>query len=120
MGRVKSSGGEGVDLALVGARVAYHQTVAAHGSFAEYVPIRATVLLSVPDGLDLGVAAGFPCPALTAWLGIGKLPDNPGETRLVSGAGGAVGRYLVQMAAVLGWRVNTGNTPLIVPTRVGK
>ena len=97
--------GDGVDPVLVGACVAYHQSLAAHGSFAEYVPIRATVLLPVPDGLDLGVAAGFPCPALTAWLRIGKLPDNPGETLLISGAGGAVRRYLVQMAVVRGWRV---------------
>jgi NADPH:quinone reductase-like Zn-dependent oxidoreductase len=97
--------GEGVNPALVGARVAYHQSLAAHGSFAEYVPIRAAVLLRVPDTLDLGVAAGFPCPALTAWLGIGKLPDHPGETLLISGAGGAVGRYLVQMAAARGWQV---------------
>jgi len=97
--------GEGVDAAWIGARVAYHQSLAAHGSFAEYVPIRAAVLLPVPDTLDLVVAAGFPCPALTAWLAIGKLPDNPGETLLVSGAGGAVGRYLVQLANARSWRV---------------
>lgn len=97
--------GEGVDPALIGARVAYHQSLAAHGSFAEYVPIRARAVLRVPDALDFGVAAAFPCPGLTAWLAIGKLPDSPGEALLISGAGGAVGCYLVQLAAARGWRV---------------
>lgn len=86
-------------------RVCYHQSLAAHGSFAEHVPIRADVLLGLPNGVSFVQAAGFPCPALTAWLALEKLPHRAGEALLVSGAGGAVGRYLVQLAVRRGWQV---------------
>lgn len=103
--------GDGVDRAWLGRRVAYHQSLAAHGSFAEYVPIRANVLLTMPDTLGWVAAAAFPCPALTAHLALEKLPFHPGATLLASGAGGAVGLYLVQMAAARGWHVTAMCNP---------
>jgi NADPH:quinone reductase len=97
--------GGGVDPAWLGRRVAYHQSLHAHGSFADHVPVRAAVLLRLPAALGWTAAAAFPCPALTAHLALEKLPHHPGARLLASGAGGAVGRWLVQMAAARGWQV---------------
>ena len=98
-GTVIASGDE-VDAEWLGARVAYHTNLQhPFGSFAAYTPVPARALMRVPDGLDLEIAAGFPCPGLTAWQAIDKLPVRHGADILISGAGGAVGQYLVQYAA---------------------
>ena len=99
--------GAGVPDDWLGRRVAYHQDLLRHGSFAEYVPLAARALLPLPDSVDFETAASFPCPALTAWLALEKLPVRPGQGLLVSGAGGAVGHYLVQLAAARGFAVTT-------------
>lgn len=91
----------------LGRRVAYHQSLGKPGSFAEYTPVAARALLPLPDALDFTVAASFPCPALTAWLALDKLPVHDGAPLLISGAGGAVGQYLVQLAAAAGFVVTT-------------
>ncbi|PLZ00876.1 alcohol dehydrogenase [Burkholderia sp. WAC0059] len=99
--------GDGVTLA-VGARYAYHQGLAHDGSFAQYTVVRADCLLAVPDTLSDELAACLPCPGLTAWQALRKVPDTPdtpGRDVLVSGAGGAVGLILVQLALRHGWRV---------------
>jgi NADPH:quinone reductase-like Zn-dependent oxidoreductase len=103
--------GPDVGPAWLGRRVAYHQSLGRHGSFAEYVPIAAQVLLPMPDALPMATAAGVPCPALTAWLAVDKLPDLSGEPMLVSGAGGAVANYLVQFARLRGWLVTAMCNP---------
>lgn len=98
--------GEGVPETWLGKRVAYHQSLHAHGSYAEYTPIMAHVLMHVPDTVDFAVAASFPCPALTAWQALEKIPARPGQPLLISGGGGSVGHYLVQLAAERGFRVS--------------
>ncbi|MGC4009555.1 MAG: VOC family protein [Pseudomonas sp.] len=91
--------GAGVDPRWLGRRVAYHQDLGKPGSFAEHTPVATAVLLRVPEALDFETAASFPCPALTAWQALEKLPLRSADRLLVSGAGGAVGHYLVQLAA---------------------
>ncbi|WP_349509034.1 hypothetical protein [Neorhizobium sp. NCHU2750] len=90
---------------LIGKRVCYHQNLHKQGSFAEYTPVDARALMRLPDGFGLPMAASLPCPALTAWLSIEKIPVRPGAYLLVSGAGGAVGNYLVQFALQRGFSV---------------
>ncbi|WP_231755400.1 alcohol dehydrogenase catalytic domain-containing protein [Bordetella sp. N] len=97
--------GAGIPAEWLGRRVAYHTTLHGHGSFAEYTPVAARALLRLPDAVDDEVAASFPCPALTAWLAIDKVPVKPRQPLLVSGAGGAVGQYLVQFAVARGFTV---------------
>lgn len=82
----------------LGRRVAYHTSLHGHGSFAQYVPVPARALLAMPDGMDFETAAALPCPALTAWMALDKLPLRPGQSLLITGAGGSVGSYLVQLA----------------------
>lgn len=97
--------GAQVPQSWLGKRVAYHTSLRTPGSFAEYTPVAARALLSAPDGVSFATAASVPCPALTAWLAIEKLPRRKGARVLVAGAGGAVGQFLVQLAAARGFEV---------------
>jgi NADPH:quinone reductase len=91
--------GAGVGAHWFGRRVAYHASLHAPGSFAEYTAVDARALLAIPDALDAATAASLPCPALTAALALAKLPLRGGDSVLLAGAGGAVGHYFVQLAA---------------------
>ncbi|MBJ3815816.1 alcohol dehydrogenase catalytic domain-containing protein [Shimwellia pseudoproteus] len=99
--------GPGVDNHWLGKRVAWHQSLLRDGSFAQYTTLPARVLMTVPDQLDDTQAAAFPCPGLTAWQSLDKVPARAGETVLISGAGGSVGHYLLQMAVRRGFTVHT-------------
>ncbi|MCC6076536.1 zinc-binding dehydrogenase [Pseudomonas sp. GCM10022188] len=98
--------GEGVSADWLGRRVAYHQSLERPGSFAQYTPLAAEVLIRLPAALDFATAAAFPCPALTAWQALEKVSALPGDELLISGAGGSVGHYLVQLAAARGFVVS--------------
>lgn len=97
--------GDDVDDSWLGLRVAYHQSLGKPGSFAEYTPVAARALMRIPDGMPFDIAGGVPCPALTAWLAIEKLPVYLNAPLLISGAGGAVGHYLIQFALQRGFAV---------------
>jgi len=88
-----------------GARVAFHQSLTRGGSFAEYTLLRARAVYPVPDALDDATAASLPCPGLTAWQALEKLPACGNRDVLVTGAGGAVGYLLAQLALQRGLRV---------------
>ena len=96
--------GEGVPLEA-GTRVAYHQFIGKPGSFATHTRLAADALLRIPNGLDEKVAAALPCPGLTAWQALHKVPAKAGRDVLVIGAGGAVAHYMVQLAVACGYRV---------------
>ena len=97
--------GEGVSHLRPGARVAYHADLRRDGSFARHTLIPARAVLSVPAGLSDETAAAFPCPGLTAWLALAKLPEIKDEALLVAGAGSNVGRFVVALALRAGARV---------------
>lgn len=101
---VVTAAGNGVDI-IPGTRVAYHQALGREGSFAEYCRVEAATVLRVPAVLNDAAAACLPCPGLTAWQALGKIPPAPGRDVLVVGAGGAVGLFLTQLALQRGWRV---------------
>ncbi|WEJ70193.1 zinc-binding dehydrogenase [Pseudomonas sp. PSE14] len=103
VGRVVAAG-SAVNL-RVGTRVAYHQALPRGGSFAEYTLLRAHAVYPVPDALDDATAASLPCPGLTAWQALDKLPACGNRDVLVTGAGGAVGYLLAQLAVQRGLRV---------------
>lgn len=95
----------------IGLRVAYHQSLARDGSFADYVCVDAKSLMPVPDSIEDAVAAAVPCPGLTAWQALRKVPNQSGRDVLVTGAGGSVGLILAQLAVHEGWRVWTTAAP---------
>lgn len=98
--------GTGVADVWLGRRVAYHQNLHLAGSFAEYTSLDVRAVMRVPEALDLATAASFPCPGLTAWQSIEKVPVQAGAALLISGAGGAVGHYLTQLAVRRGFDVS--------------
>lgn len=76
------------------------------GGFAEFVAISEFSLIKVDDDVDLISAALFACPmgvALQAAQNIARI--QPGETVVVTGAGGGLGVHAVQAASSLGARV---------------
>ncbi|KAB2702869.1 MULTISPECIES: zinc-binding dehydrogenase [Brucella] len=90
----------------LGLRVAYHQSLARDGSFAEFTVVDSASIIPVPDSVDDIMAAAVPCPALTAWQALQKISLRYGARDvLVVGAGGAVGLVLSQLAVAQGWRV---------------
>jgi NADPH:quinone reductase-like Zn-dependent oxidoreductase len=97
-GIVEAVGGE-VNSFQVGDAVVGFIPMAADGSAAEYVVAPADVLAKAPSSIDLADAAALPSVALTAWQALFDLADLKGGQRvLISGAGGAVGGYAVQLA----------------------
>jgi NADPH:quinone reductase len=98
--------GESVTHVAPGARVAYHNDLVRPGSFAEYTVVPARALIPLPPTLPFAAAATIPCPALTAFQAVSKVPLKPGAHILVTGASGAVGGILLQLAHRRGWVVH--------------
>lgn len=103
--------GANVSHLRLGARVAYHTDLRHHGSFARHTRVPARALLPVPDALSDEAAATLPCPGLTAWQALAKLPRLHGEALLITGAGSSVGRFAVQLALQQGARVFASASP---------
>lgn len=103
--------GDDADEAWLGARVCYHQGILNPGSFAEYTVVSRKALMRLPDALSYLDAASFPCPVMTAWQAIEKIPVIPEAPVLISGASGAVGRALIQLAVERGFTVSAMARP---------
>jgi len=77
-----------------------------HGGYAELALADAAASARLPDGFDFALAAALPVAALTAVQMIEEqIKPAKGETVLVTGALGAVGRWLVHAARARGARV---------------
>lgn len=102
--------GEGVDPARIGARVWLWNAgwQRAFGTAAEYVALPSAQACDLPDAATFEAGACFGIPAMTAWYALfGDGADLSGQTVLVTGGAGTVGRYACQMAALAGARVIT-------------
>lgn len=97
--------GEGVDNCLLGRRVAYHHSLGENGSFADHSEVYASRVMVVPESVDFALAAALPCPMLTAWQALSKVPVRKGADVLVSGMG-AVNKLLAQMLSQAGFNVH--------------
>jgi NADPH2:quinone reductase len=97
-----NSVGPGVTAFRVGDRV----VASVRSGYAEFAIAEEKACALVPDGLDLATAASLPCAALT---GVQMIEDGvkprKGQTLLITGATGAVGRFAVHAALALGARV---------------
>ena len=94
--------GPGVTSHKVGDRVVA-TTGFAMRAHAEYVAVKATRLVALPEGLGMAEAAALPFGALTALYFLrDRARVQPGETVLVIGASGAVGAAAVQLARHFG------------------
>ena len=74
------------------------------GMLAEYVVLKETGLVRIPDHLSFQEAATLPCAAVTAWNALAAGDVKPGGTVLIQGTGG-VSIFALQFAQLRGARV---------------
>ena len=101
---VVMAAGPGVDLALVGTRVAYFSRRAS-GTYAELSTVPASALFRFDAELPFDVMAALPLQGMTAYGVLQLAAMRPGQTALVLAAAGGVGQILVQLARRAGVRV---------------
>jgi NADPH2:quinone reductase len=75
------------------------------GTYAEYVVLDADAAAPAPRTTDLVAASTLPLNAITAVQSLDLIDLAPDQTLLVTGAAGAVGGYLVELAAARGLHV---------------
>ncbi len=105
--------GEGVHSDLrVGDRVmAIVVPLGQRGAYAERVVVPAESVVRSPAGTTEAEAATLPMNGLTARLALDVLALSPGRTLAVTGAAGALGGYVVQLAKAEGLRVIADAAP---------
>ena len=95
--------GEGVRGWSTGDAVVAYLPVTVPGAAAEFVAAPAEALAAAPRGVELADAAALPSAGLTAWQSLFEHAGlQAGQSILINGAGGAVGRYAVQLAKQAG------------------
>ncbi len=72
------------------------------GTYAERIVVAAHQVRPRPAGWSWDECAAFPLGGLTAWRALRLAGAAPGRRILVTGAGGGVGTFLVQIGAALG------------------
>ncbi|ASK65909.1 quinone oxidoreductase [Brachybacterium avium] len=77
------------------------------GTWAEFAVVDAhSLILPLPDGLDMEQAAALPVAGNTVLRALAPLGDLPaGATLFIAGGAGAIGTLAVQVARRRGWRV---------------
>jgi NADPH:quinone reductase-like Zn-dependent oxidoreductase len=86
-----------------------HVMAVARRTYAELCTVKATDLAKIPDGLEMTTAAALPLVNVTgdAMIRLGA-KVQPGQTVLITGAVGGVGRSAVFAASQIGARVIAG------------
>jgi NADPH:quinone reductase len=81
------------------------------GAYAESIVVPAESVVRMPAGASFAEASTLPMNGLTARLSLDLLALEPGQTIAVTGAAGAYGGYMVQLAKVAGLRVVADASP---------
>ncbi|MBM7807639.1 NADPH:quinone reductase-like Zn-dependent oxidoreductase [Geodermatophilus bullaregiensis] len=98
--------GEGVDRVAVGdAVMGIVVPTGAHGGYREDLVLPAASVARVPAGADAVAASTLPMNGLTARLALDRMALPPGSVLAVTGAAGAFGGYVVQLAKADGLTV---------------
>jgi NADPH:quinone reductase-like Zn-dependent oxidoreductase len=104
--------GDGVSDFNVGDQVVGFLPFVVDGASAEYVLAPAESLAPAPTSIPLADAAALPLVGLTAWQALFEHAQlKAGQRILISGAGGAVGGYAVQLAKAAGAYVIATGSP---------
>ena len=82
-----------------------------HGAYRESIVLSADSVVKAPAGYAHVEAATLPMNGLTARQSLGQLALRPGQTIAVTGAAGAYGGYVVQLAKHDGLRVIADASP---------
>jgi NADPH2:quinone reductase len=96
--------GEGVSASRIGERVWLFGAQAGrpNGTAASHTTVPSAQAIALPDKASFTDGACVGVPAVTAWHAVLGHGSVDGSTVLVTGAGGRVGRYAVQIAARAG------------------
>ncbi len=99
--------GEGVPTERIGENVWLFGAQAGrpHGTASSMLAIGSSLAVELPRSASFADGACIGVPAITAWHGVLGDGSVTGKTVLVTGAGGRVGRYAVQIAGQTGARV---------------
>ena len=89
--------GPGVAMAE-GTRVYFYGAGPTRGAAAEFCAVPADRVFPLPDALSFDQGASLGVPAFTAWLCVLRGGGVTGDTVLVQGGSGVVGRVVVEMA----------------------
>jgi len=104
--------GEGMAPDLVGLDVVAFLPLTSPGASAEYAIVTAELLATAPTSIPLADAAALASSGLTAWQSVIEHADvRAGQRVLVNGAGGGVGGFAVQLAALAGATVIATASP---------
>lgn len=76
-----------------------------HGAYSEYIVVPAESAVHIPNDVSFAAASTLPMNGLTARLSLDQLALKPGQTLAVTGAAGAYGGYVVELAKADGLRV---------------
>jgi len=76
-----------------------------HGAYREQIVLNARSVVTVPAGKSFAEACTLPMNGLTARMSLDLLNLSPGQTIAVTGAAGAYGGYVIQLAKAEGLRV---------------
>lgn len=96
-------GVDGVGYLVDGTRVFFGGPRRPYGAMAQRTVVPKAFCFPVPEGVDDNTAAALPNPGVSAWLSLtvrAKLAK--GETVLILGATGVIGKLTVQIAKLLG------------------
>jgi NADPH:quinone reductase-like Zn-dependent oxidoreductase len=69
------------------------------GPYAEFIVLDVDAVAPAPRTVDAAAASTLPLNALTAAQALDLVSPDPGQTLLVTGAAGALGGYVVELAA---------------------
>lgn len=72
------------------------------GAYAEYVAVPKSMLLRVPDNIDLIEAAGLPVAYISAWMALEMGGFEPGKIVFSPGVFGGIGNATFQLARAMG------------------
>ncbi|WP_067672093.1 NADP-dependent oxidoreductase [Nocardia miyunensis] len=81
------------------------------GAYAEWIVVSDDSVAQMPAGADVAAAATLPMNGLTAALALDAGAGRPGGTIAVTGAAGAVGGYVIQLAKYRGFTVVADAAP---------
>jgi NADPH2:quinone reductase len=94
--------GKGVQNLRTGQRVI---PLGVPGTWQEYIVVNSTQLIPVPDSVSDQTAAQFVVNPLTAWImTVEELAMKPGEWLLQTAAGSTLGRVVLQIARLRGFK----------------
>lgn len=106
--------GAGVEGYLPGDRIAFVSSKQVKGgTWAEFAAVRSdSLIVPIPEDLDFAQAAAVPVAGNTAFRAFHALPIlSAGDSIFVAGASGAIGTFLVQLAADKGLQVGASASP---------